>query len=222
MVYSYRFITLTSLFITCVITANILIVKQIAIFGLTLPAAIIIFPLSYIFGDVLTEVYGYRQARKVIWLGFFCNLVAVIAIWIVGILPPAPVFEAQAAYERILSGTPRFLGASFLAYMTGEFLNSYVLAKMKLITRGKWLWSRTIASTFVGEAADTAIVLIISFWGALPADTLGMMILGHWLLKCAYEIVATPLTYMAVGYLKKKEGIDHYDYNTNFNPLQVN
>jgi len=222
MTYSYRFIIITSLCITCIITANILIIKQITIFGLILPAAIVIFPLSYIFGDVLTEVYGYRQARKVIWLGFFCNLMTVVAIWVVGILPPAPVFEAQAAYERILSSTPRFLIASFLAYVAGEFLNSYVLAKMKLITKGKWLWTRTIASTLVGEAVDTAIVLFIGFWGVLSLDVLGMMILGHWLLKCAYEIVATPLTYIVVGYLKKKEGMDYYDYNTNFNPLQVN
>ena len=221
MTYSYRFIIITALFITCIITANILIVKQITIFGLILPAAIVIFPLSYIFGDVLTEVYGYRQARKVIWLGFFCNLMTVIAIWIVGILPPAPVFEAQTAYERILGSTPRFLIASFLAYLAGEFLNSYVLAKMKLLTKGKWLWSRTIASTLVGEAIDTALVLFIGFWGVLPVGALGMMILGHWLLKCAYEIVATPLTYIIVGYLKRKEGMDYYDYNTNFNPLHA-
>ena len=219
--YSYRFVFIAVLFVTCIITANILIVKQIAVFGLVLPAAIVIFPLSYIFGDILTEVYGYGQARRVIWLGFFCNLLAVIAIWVVGILPPAPVFEAQHAYERILGSTARFLVASFLAYLAGEFINSYVMAKMKLLTRGKWLWMRTISSTLAGEGVDTAIVLLIGFWGVLPPDVLGAMIIGHWLLKSAYEAVATPLTYVIVGYLKKKEHIDHYDYGTNFNPLQA-
>jgi uncharacterized integral membrane protein (TIGR00697 family) len=219
--YSSRFVFITALFITCIITANILIVKQITIGGLILPAAIVIFPLSYIFGDVLTEVYGYSQARRVIWLGFFCNLLTVGAIWIVGMLPSAPVFEAQSAYERILGSTPRFLAASFLAYLAGEFINSYIMARMKLLTGGKWLWMRTIASTLAGEGVDTVIVLLIGFWGVLPADVLVMMILGHWLIKSAYEAIATPATYAIVGYLKKKEGIDHYDYDTNFNPLRA-
>jgi uncharacterized integral membrane protein (TIGR00697 family) len=219
--YTYRFIFIAALFVTCIITANLLIVKQISIFGLVLPAAIIVFPLSYIFGDILTEVYGYSQARRVIWLGFFCNLLTVIAIWIVGVLPPAPVFEAQAAYERILGNTPRFLIASFVAYLAGEFINSYIMAKMKLATKGKWLWARTITSTVAGEGVDTGIVLIIGFWGALPAEVLGIMILSHWLLKSGYEILATPLTYAIVDFLKRKEDIDHYDYATNFNPLRA-
>ncbi|MDD5494721.1 MAG: queuosine precursor transporter, partial [Dehalococcoidia bacterium] len=181
--YSYRFLFIAALFITCIITANILIVKQITVNGLILPAAIVIFPISYIFGDVLTEVYGYAQTRRVIWLGFFCNLLTVVAIWVVGMLPPAPVFEAQSAYERILGSTPRFLAASFLAYLAGEFVNSYIMAKMKLITRGKWLWTRTITSTLAGEGVDTVIVLLIGFWGVLPVNVLAMMILGHWAIK---------------------------------------
>ena len=124
--------------------ANILIVKQISVLGINLPAAIIIFPVSYIFGDILTEVYGYGQACRVIWLGFFCNLLLVIAIWVVGVIPPAPIFEAQAAYDRILGNSPRFLLASFLAYLAGEFVNSFIMAKMKILTRGKYLWTRTI------------------------------------------------------------------------------
>lgn len=219
--YTYRFVLIAALFVTCIITANILIVKQISVFGLILPAAIIIFPLSYIFGDILTEVYGYSQARRIIWLGFFCNLLTVIAIWVVGVLPAAPVFEAQQAYERILGNTPRFLIASFLAYLAGEFINSYIMAKMKLLTKGKWLWTRTIGSTLAGEGVDSAIVLLIGFWGIIPLDVLGVMIFWHWLLKSAYEAAVTPLTYVIVGYLKKKEGIDHYDYNTNFNPLRA-
>jgi len=219
--YSYRFVAIAALFVTCLLAANILIVKQINVFGLTLPAAIVIFPLSYIFGDVLTEVYGYSTARRVIWLGFFCNLLLVIAIWLVGILPAAPVFEAQAAFDRILGSTPRFLAASFLAYLAGEFVNSYIMARMKMLTKGKWLWTRTIGSTIAGEGVDTVIVLAVSFWGVIPADILLGMILWHWLLKTAYEAVATPLTYALVGYLKKAEKLDTYDYGTNFNPLRA-
>lgn len=221
MTYSYRFVFIASLFVTCILAANILIVKQISFLGITLPAAIVIFPLSYIFGDVLTEVYGYRQARRVIWLGFFCNLLLIIAIWLVGILPAAPVFEAQIAYDRILGNTPRFLVASFLAYLAGEFINSYILAKMKILTKGKWLWTRTIGSTIAGEGVDTVIVLSIGFWGVLPPDVILPMIFWHWLLKTVYEALATPLTYLIVGYLKKKENIDTYDYGISFNPLRA-
>jgi hypothetical protein len=219
MTVSHRFVVVVALFVTCLITANIIIAKQISIGGIILPAAIIIFPLSYIIGDVLTEVYGYQQARRVIWLGFLCNLVAVVAIWVGGILPPAPVFEAQAAYERILGSTPRFLLASFVAYLAGEFTNSFVLAKMKIMTKGRWLWTRTIGSTLVGQGVDTLIVLTIAFAGVLSFPVLGIMILSHWLVKSAYEVIATPLTYVVVGYLKRKEGIDVYDYETDFNPL---
>jgi len=221
MTVSYRFVVVATLFVTCLITANIIIVKQISIGNLVLPAAIIIFPLSYIFGDILTEVYGFQQARRIIWLGFLCNLVAVGAIWIGKLLPPAQVFEAQQAYERILGSTPRFLVASFVAYLAGEFANSFVLAKMKVKTKGRWLWMRTIGSTLVGQGVDTLIVLSIAFLGVLPPSVLGIMILSHWLLKTVYEVLATPFTYIVVNYLKKKEGIDVYDYTTNFNPLHM-
>lgn len=221
MTVSYRFVTVAALFVTSLITANIIIVKQISIAGIVLPAAIIIFPLSYIIGDVLTEVYGYQQARRVIWLGFLCNVVTVIAIWVAKILPPAPVFEAQQAYERILGSTPRFLLASFLAYLAGEFTNSMVLSRMKIWTRGRWLWTRTIGSTIVGQGVDTVVVLAIAFAGVLPIGVLGAMILSHWLTKVVYEIIATPFTYLAVGYLKRKEGIDTYDYGVDFNPLKI-
>jgi hypothetical protein len=186
-----------------------------------LPAAIVVFPLSYIFGDVLTEVYGYAQARRVIWLGFFCNLLLVTAIWIVGIIPPAPVFEAQASYDRILGSTPRFLIASFLAYLAGEFVNSFIMAKLKIMTGGRLLWLRTISSTIAGEGLDTVLVLTISFWGVLSGEVLLTMILGHWLIKCIYEAIVTPLTYLLVNYLKRVEQLDTYDYSTNFNPLRA-
>ena len=222
MTNSYRFVTIVAFFVTSLLAANILIVKQISVLGLTLPAAIIIFPISYIFGDILTEVYGYPQARRVIWLGFFCNLLLVASIWLVGILPAAPTFEAQEAYDRILGNTPRFLIASFTAYLGGAFINAYVLARMKVMTKGKWLWTRTIGSTLLGEAVDSIIVLVIGFWGVLPTGVLMGMILWHWLFKSVYEIIATPLTYLIVNYLKTKEKIDYYDIGTNFNPLRAN
>jgi queuosine precursor transporter len=218
---SSRFILITALFITCLITANIIIVKQISIGPIILPAAIIIFPISYIISDILTEVYGYGMARKVIWLGFICNLVMVAAIWLAGILPAAASFDAQNSWERILGSTPRFLVASFAAYLAGEFANSYILSKMKIATKGKWLWTRTVGSTIVGEGLDTVIVLSIGFAGVLPPDVLGLMMLAHWATKVLYEVIATPFTYMAVAYLKRKEGIDYYDYKTDFNPVRI-
>ncbi len=209
------------LFVTCLVVANIIIVKLISLGPIILPAGIVIFPFNYIFGDILTEVYGYRQARRVIWLGFICNFVAVVAFWVVGFLPGAPGWDGQSAYERILGNTPRFLGASFLAYIAAEFANSFVLAKMKIWTGGKWLWTRTIGSTVVGQGLDTVVFLGIAFWGAMPLNVLGVLILSHWLAKTTYEALATPLTYAIVNFLKKKEGLDTFDYQTNFNPFAL-
>ena len=220
--YSARFVAVTGIFITCLIVSNIIAVKIISVGGRNLPAAIIIFPISYIFGDILTEVYGYRTARKVIWLGFLCNLFAVIAIWLGGLLPSAPFWTDQTAYNSILGFMPRVLAASFIAYLVGEFANSFILAKMKVATKGRWLWTRTIGSTVVGQALDSGIFILIAFYGgAMGLGALGTMILTHWLVKVGYEVVATPFTYMIVGYLKKKEGIDTYDTATNFNPFLV-
>jgi uncharacterized integral membrane protein (TIGR00697 family) len=222
MTISYRLLVIAALFITCLITANIMIVKQISVCGfLVLPAAIIIFPINYIIGDVLTEVYGYQVARRVIWLGFLCNLITVVAFWIGEIMPPAEMFEAQSAYERILGSTPRFLLASFAAYLAGEFTNSFVLAKMKIATRGRWLWTRTIGSTILGQGIDSLVALTIAYWGIMPFSSIGLIILGHWPAKVAYETIATPLTYYVVNYLKRKEQMDVYDYSTDFNPLKV-
>ncbi len=217
--YSTWFVFIVAVFITCLITANIVAVKLVEISGFVLPAGTIIFPISYIFGDVLTEVYGYRQARRVIWLGFFCNFIVVVAIWIGQLLPPSSFWDGQKAYERILGYTPRLLVASFLAYLVGEFANSFVLAKMKIATKGRWLWTRTIGSTLVGEGLDSLVFMILAFAGTLPMAALLLAILTQWLVKSAYEAVATPLTYMVVNFLKKKEGIDVFDYDTKFNPL---
>jgi len=215
------FLVISALFITCLISANIVAVKLIAVGGLILPAAIIIFPVSYIVGDVLTEVYGYSQARRVIWLGFLCNLLVVIAIWLAGILPPAAFWDGQQAYERILGTTPRILVASFLAYLAGEFANAFVLAKMKIATKGRWLWSRTVGSTLVGQALDSTVFMTLAFAGTIPWDHLGQAILTQWLVKSAYEAIATPVTYLVVNFLKAREGLDFFDEKTNFSPFRL-
>jgi len=217
--YSHLFLIVVALFITCLITANIIAVKLISVFGLLLPAAIIIFPLAYIIGDVLTEVYGYRQARRVIWLGFFCNLILVIAIWLGGLLPAASFWDGQAAYMRILGYAPRILVASFLAYLVGEFSNSFVLAKMKIATSGRYLWMRTIGSTLVGQGLDSFVFITLAFIGTIPLSALLTAIITQWLTKSAYEAAVTPLTYKVVNFLKRREGLDVYDYDTQFNPF---
>lgn len=212
---------IVALFVTCLITANITAVKLVNLFGFILPAAILIFPLSYIIGDVLTEVYGYRQARRVIWLGFFCNFVAVLAIWMGQVLPAASFWEGQEAYERILGYTPRLFFASFLAYLAGEFANSFVLAKMKMATGGRWLWLRTIGSTLVGQGLDSLVFITLAFVGTIPLAALMLTIVTQWLAKSVYEAAVTPLTYVVVKFLKQKEGLDVYDHETRFNPFSI-
>jgi uncharacterized integral membrane protein (TIGR00697 family) len=219
--YSQWFLIVVSVFVACLITANIVAVKLVDLFGLILPAAILIFPVSYIIGDVLTEVYGYRQARKVIWLGFLCNLIVVAAIWVAQILPAASFWDGQKAYERILGYTPRILAASFLAYLLGEFANSFVLAKMKIATHGRWLWMRTIGSTLVGQGLDSLVFISLAFAGTIPMNALAQAIVTQWLAKSAYEAAVTPFTYLVVNFLKRKEGMDAYDYDTRFNPLLI-
>jgi uncharacterized integral membrane protein (TIGR00697 family) len=228
---TYRWFPLvTAVFVTTLVISNIIAVKVVQIAGLIVPAAVILFPIAYIFGDVLTEVYGYARARQVIWTGFFCNLLAVIAIWIGGQLPPAPFWSAgpfdtpeiaQQAYQAILGFTPRLLLASFVAYLLGEFLNAFVLARLKVKTAGRFLWLRTIASTLVGQGADSAVFLSIAFWGIFSPADLQRAILSQWLFKVSYEILATPVTYLAVNALKRAEGEDYYDRDTDFNPVAL-
>ena len=219
--YSLAFVVVVALFVTALITANITAVKLLGVFGLVLPAGVLVFPVSYICGDVLTEVYGYRVARRVIWLGFLCNLLAVAAIYLGGVLPAAPFWQDQQAYETILGYTPRLLAASFLAYLVGEFANSYVLARMKVATNGRWLWSRTIGSTLVGQGLDSLVFVVLAFAGIIPIWALISAVVAQWLVKSAYEALATPLTYVVVNRLKRTEGVDTYDRDTNFNPLPV-
>ena len=231
MVVSHRFLVVTAVFVTSLITANIIAVKLITLnigpwmiggieLPAPLPAAIIIFPLSYILGDILIEVYGYRQARRVIWLAFLCNLIAVGAFWLAGLIPALDA-EVQAAYDRILGYAPRILAASFAAYLVGEFANSFVLAKMKIRTQGRFLWARTIGSTVVGQGLDSSVFIAIAFVSILPGSVLVGAIITHWVIKTLYEVAATPFTYAVVNYLKRKEGIDTYDYDTDFNPLLI-
>ncbi len=227
----YRWYTfVTALFVVTLVISNIIAVKVVHIFGLFLPAAVILFPVAYIFGDVLTEVYGYACARQVIWTGFFCNLLAVIAIWIGGALPSAPFWSAgvfnspdaaQQAYQAILGFTPRLLLASFMAYLVGEFLNSFVLARLKVRTKGRFLWLRTISSTIVGEGADLVIFISVAFWGIFAPADIGLAILSQWVFKVVYETVATPLTYLVVNKLKKIEQEDYFDRETDFNPFSA-
>ncbi len=217
--YSYSFLLIVAVFITSLITANIISVKLIMILGMVLPAGIIIFPISYITGDVLTEVYGYAQARKVIWLGFFCNLILVIALWVGKVIPPAPFWEGQAAYERILGYAPRILAASFLAYLVGEFFNAYVMAKMKIATKGRWLWTRTIGSTLVGQGLDSLVFIALAFFGTIPPKNLALVVFSQWIVKSAYEAAATPFTYITINFLKRHEGLDVYDHDTRFSPF---
>ncbi len=223
------FHVVTALFVTSLIVSNIIAVKLITFGGLVLPAAVILFPVAYIIGDILTEVYGFARARQVIWTGFFCNLIAVLAIWIAGRLTPPPfwalgVFDspqaAQQAYDAILGFAPRLLLASFLAYLVGEFLNSIVLAKLKVKTEGRYLWVRTISSTIVGQGADSLVFISIAFWGIFPAYALGQAILSQWLFKVGFETLATPFTYWAVNALKRAEGVDFYDKGTNFSIIK--
>jgi hypothetical protein len=218
---SQLYLLVTVLFVACLIAANITATKLIEPWGLVMDAGTIVFPLSYILGDVLTEVYGFRAARRVIWLGFLANLLVVAAIAVAGLVPAASFWDGQAAYDQILGFTPRILAASFCAYLVGEFANSVVLAKMKVATGGRHLWTRTIGSTLVGQGLDSLIFVTLAFSGVIPFEAMLVMIATQWLVKSAYEALATPVTYAVVGFLKRREGIDIYDRDTSFNPLPI-
>ncbi|HEV8586602.1 MAG TPA: queuosine precursor transporter [Methylomirabilota bacterium] len=218
---SWRFIACAALFVTCLLTANVIAARLIMVAGVVLTAGIVIFPISYVVGDVLTEVWGYAVARRVIWLGFACNALMVAAIWLGGLPPAAPFWKGDAAYAEILGHAPRILVASFVAYLVGEFANSFVLAKMKIATRGRWLWTRTIGSTVVGQALDSAVFVTLAFAGTVPAAVLAHIVAGQWVFKVLYEAAATPLTYAAVAWLKAREGVDAYDTDTDFNPVRL-
>jgi uncharacterized integral membrane protein (TIGR00697 family) len=218
----YRYFTLiTGLFVAVVLISNVASSKWLHLGPFVFDGGTILFPLSYIFGDILTEVYGYRRSRQVIWIGFGCALLMAVVFAIVGKLPPAPGWENQEAYQRILGTTPRIVAGSVIAYFAGEFSNSLTLAKMKIYTRGRWLFSRTIGSTIVGEGVDTVLFVMIAFAGTLPWQLLSAGIISNYIFKVGVEVVLTPATYAIVRSLKRAEQTDVYDYGTNFNPLAV-
>jgi uncharacterized integral membrane protein (TIGR00697 family) len=206
---SWRFVVVAGFFVTALVVSNIIAVKLVEMSGRIFPAGLVIFPLSYLLGDVLTEVYGIRSARRVIWLGFACNLLALGAIQ-AAIHLPALDPEFQVQFEAVLGTTWRLFLASLAAYIVGELANAYVLAYMKGATRGRWLWTRTIGSTIVGEGLDSLIFVTIAFAGT--GAGLANPIVTTWLIKVGWETLATPITYWIVGYLKRTEGVDVYDF----------
>jgi len=220
---NYKYLGAISVFFVSVLLISNVASTKIVDFGwFTFDGGTLLFPLSYIFGDILTEVYGYKKNKQVIWLGFFMALMMSLIFIIVGKLPSAPGWENQGAYDLILGLTPRIVIASLIAYSCGSFSNSFILAKMKIWTKGKMLWTRTIGSTVVGELVDSTLFIVIAFWGILPSSLLVTLIISNYIFKTAVEILFTPATYKIVKFLKKKEGEDYYDTNTNFNPFSNN
>jgi hypothetical protein len=211
----------TAIFVTVLILSNISSSKILSLGWFSFDGGTIIFPLAYIFGDILTEVYGYASARRVIWIGFAMNLLMVIVFYFVTKLPPAGDWGGQTAFASILGVVPRIVLGSFVAYLCGEFLNSYILAKLKIKTNGKMLWLRTIGSTIVGQLFDTTIFLLIAFAGILPWNLIWIIWVSNYIFKIGTEIILLPITYHVVGWLKKKEEVDHYDTDTNFNPVKI-
>lgn len=231
----YRLLdTVTAAFVTVLLVSNIasaakIVDLKISIgnFPLAFDGGTFLFPLSYIFGDVLTEVYGYRRSRRVIWTGFGCAALMSLTFWILGSLPGEVSWEntaGQAAYDKILGsvGNGAIIVASLSAYWAGEFSNSYVLAKMKIATHGCWLWTRTIGSTLVGEGIDTVLFVgVATLLGVFPVEAMWSLLVANYFFKVGVEAVMTPVTYRLCSFLKRIEGVDVYDYDTSFNPFKL-
>ncbi|MBQ5430615.1 MAG: queuosine precursor transporter [Lachnospiraceae bacterium] len=218
--YSGLFVIIAMAYVTCLLISNLIAGKMWAVTDqITLPAAVVLFPVTYIFGDVFTEVYGFVRARLIIWMGFFCSFFAV-AMYMLTIALPHPGFWGnQEAFAVVLGTTPRVFVASLIGYLFGEFSNSMILSRMKVVTGGDRLWMRTIGSTIVGEAFDSFLFVTISFAGTMQVKQLVTMIVCQYLFKVIFEAVCTPLTYGVVGFLKKKENIDTFDYETSYSPF---
>ncbi|MBV8866844.1 MAG: queuosine precursor transporter [Acidobacteriaceae bacterium] len=208
-----------TLFVTVLLISNIIAVKFFAVGPLRVSSAQMLFPITYIFGDIFTEVYGYDASRRAIWFGFFASLVLVVLSFAAVIIPPAPEFKDQAAFAAVFSPVGRIVFASLLAYWCGEFANSFTLAKLKLLTRGRYLWTRTIGSTVVGQAVDTTVVMFVGFYGTRPTSVIIKLIISGYLIKVLYETLMTPATYAVVNFLKRSESVDYFDYKTDFNPF---
>ncbi len=218
-------------FVAVLLISNVVVVKVMRLGPLTLgpltlgpwatDGATFLFPVSYIFGDILTEVYGYARSRRVIWAGFGAVAAAALVYTAVGAMPPAADWPHQEAYQSILGQVPRFAVAGLVAFWAGEFCNSFALARLKILTRGRRLWARTIGSTVVGQAVDTALFVTLGFGGTLPPGLIWDIFAFGFLFKVGYEALATPITYAIVGFLKRAEGEDYYDVGTDFNPFRL-
>jgi uncharacterized integral membrane protein (TIGR00697 family) len=215
------FVVLACFFVICLLISNIIAGKLIRVSGVVLPAAVILFPVTYIFGDILTEVYGFKRSRLVIWTGFAANGFMAVVFILTVFLPYPEFWGNQDAYAAVLGFTPRLVVASLIAYFVGEFSNAALLSKMKLLTKGRWLWTRTIGSTVIGEGIDTLLFISIAFAGLFPVATLVSMMAAQYLWKIGYEILATPLTYLLVKWVKCKEGLDTFDYGVRYNPFKL-
>lgn len=219
---SFRYLDfITAAFVAVLLVSNVASTKIVAFGPFSFDGGTLLFPLAYIFGDILTEVYGYARSRRVIWIGFFWLLAAAVVFAIVDWLPPAADWPNQDAFNAILGQTPRIVAASLLAYFAGEFANSFVLAKMKVATEGRWLWMRTIGSTLVGEGIDTVVFVLVAFYGVLPNALLWAVLVSNYIFKVGVEVLFTPVTYRVVAFLKRAEHEDYYDVDTDFNPFVV-
>jgi uncharacterized integral membrane protein (TIGR00697 family) len=219
----YRYYDLVmAAFVTVLLCANVIGAAKVAeISGFVFGAGVLFFPISYVFGDILTEVYGYARARRVVWAGFSALAFASFMSWAVLAFPPAPGWPHQAAYETVFGATPRIVLASLVGYFCGEFCNSFVLAKMKLATSGRHLWTRTIGSTIVGEAVDSAVFYPLAFLFVWETDLVLRVMLSNYLLKVLWEVAMTPFTYRIVNFLKRAESEDYFDRHTNFTPFSL-
>jgi uncharacterized integral membrane protein (TIGR00697 family) len=220
---AYRYYDLiTAAFVTILLCSNLIgVSKACRVGGVTFGAGTLFFPISYLFGDVLTEVYGYARSRRVVWAGFGAMAFASFMSWAVVALPPAPEWTHQAALETMFGSTPRIVFASLIAYFFGEFVNSFTLAKMKIMTGGRHLWMRTIGSTLVGELADSAIFYPLAFWGLWPVSLVIQVMISNYLIKVLWEAAMTPVTYRIVNFLKKAENEDYFDRDTDFTPFSI-
>lgn len=212
---------ITGAVVATLIISNISATKIIQMGSFVTDGGTLLFPLAYIFGDVLTEVYGYKVSRRVIYTAFFWMVLAAGMFQLVAIAPPAPEYEFQDSFMAILGQTPRIVLASVSAYFAGEFMNSYVLAKMKIWSNGRWLWMRTIGSTILGQALDTGLFIVIAFGGVFSMDTMVALFFSMYVMKVAIEVFLTPITIRVIHWLKKQEGVDVYDTDTNFNPFAI-
>jgi uncharacterized integral membrane protein (TIGR00697 family) len=212
---------LISIFVAVLLISNLVGQKIAAIGWFRISGAQLLFPVTYIFGDIFTEVYGYGASRRAIWLGFFASMLMAVMALITVALPPAPDWHNQEAFKTVFYTVPRLIVASLIAYWAGEFANSYTLAKMKLLTRGRFLWTRTVGSTVVGQGVDTIIIMTLGFAGTVEWSDIGKLIVSGYLGKVIYEVLMTPATYAVVGWLKRKEHVDTFDYETDFSPFHI-